>query len=67
MVLSLLTIAAVTALASPVIGDVFKREVASWMRVVYDLRRETSKTEHMPQCISLSCVVVDCAGQVEIA
>lgn len=48
MVLSLLTIAAVTALASPVLGDVFKREVASWMLVVYDLRRETSETEHMP-------------------
>lgn len=53
VVLSLLTIAVVAALASPVLGDVFKREVASWMLVMYDLRRETSEGEHMPQCISL--------------
>lgn len=66
VVLSLLTIAAVAALAYPVLGDVFKRGAASWMFAVYDLRRETSEGEHTPQCISLSCVAVDCAGQAEI-
>lgn len=67
MVLSLLSIAAVAALASPVLGDVFRRGVASWIFVVYDLRGETSEGGHTPQCISLSCLAVDCAGQVEIA
>lgn len=54
---------AVAALASSALVDVLKREVASWVLVVEDLREEASGREHTPQYFSLRAVVVAFTGQ----
>jgi len=56
---------AVADLASPVLGHVFKREVASWVFVLEDLRGEAGERQgqHMLQCRSLRTVAVDFTGQ----
>lgn len=54
---------AVAALASLVLVGIFKREVASWVFVLEDLREEASEREHTPQRTSLRTVAVDFTGQ----
>ena len=54
---------AVAALASLVLVGVFKREVASWVYVLEDLRGAASEGERTPQCVSLRTVAVDFTGQ----